>query len=160
MTSIAPKRPPFTARVRAWLEQHALLGWQVGGMAVAASILMMVLTLTSEMAPPMQDAAIAQNTCSRVVTQNPAAAGNATFCLYAPEAHTVALIGDFNGWGSKQRVELQQQGDALWTVELPLSPGNYQYAFVIDEKKTITDPMAEQHVNDDFGRENAVISVL
>jgi hypothetical protein len=159
MASIAPKRPSLAARARSWLENHPLLGWQVGGMAVAASVLFMVVS--PQMQAPASFTVVAQNSCQQVATANPASVGHATFCLYAPHAHNVALVGDFNGWGSEQRVQLHQQKNAaLWIAEVPLSPGSYQYAFVIDDKKMVTDPAAEQHVNDDFGRKNAVITVI
>ena len=41
--AIAPKKQPLLVQLRSWLEQHPLLGWEVSGMALAASLLFMVL---------------------------------------------------------------------------------------------------------------------
>jgi hypothetical protein len=158
MAAINLKRPPFHVRLRSWLERHSLLGWQVAGMAVTASLLFVMLA--PQMSQPVHSIPGAPIPYFQMTAASPAG-GVVAFRLYAPRAHSVTLVGDFNGWGSGQRVELHQQEDGtFWTAEVPLSPGSYQYAFLIDNDKMVTDPSAEQHVNDEFGRKNAVITVI
>ena len=82
------------------------------------------------------------------------------FSLYAPQARSVALIGDFNGWGSTDGVKLAPSANGMWSVTVPLPAGRYQYAFLVDGQRWVTDPRAEQHVNDGFGRQNAVITII
>ncbi|GIQ88441.1 hypothetical protein KIPB_010689, partial [Kipferlia bialata] len=45
-------------------------------------------------------------------------------------AGSVSLAGSFNGWDS-QASPMQREGDH-WTLSLPLSPGVYQYKYVVD----------------------------
>ena len=156
---IEPKKPPVLSRLRSWLERHPLLGWEVSGMALAASLLFMMLAPTGSL--PFEPVAPGQGPFIQASdTSGTVQAERAKFSLYAPQAHSITLIGDFNGWGSEQKLSLSPQGKGIWTVEVPLPPGRYQYAFLIDGKDMATDPRAEQHVNDDFGRKNAVVTVM
>lgn len=159
MAAIAPKNLSLLSRLRSWLERHPLLGWEVSGMMVAASLLFMTLAPTGSL--PFQPVTPGQGPfIQAAATPGAAQAGHARFSLYAPQAHSINLIGDFNGWGSERQLSLRPQGNGVWTVEVPLSPGRYQYAFLIDGKDMATDPRAEQYVNDDFGRKNAVLTVM
>ena len=160
MAAIAPnKKRPVLSQLRGWLEQHPLLGWEVSGMALVASLLFMTLAPTGfllfQSAPPGQSPFIQAASMSGA-----AQAERVKFSLYAPQAHSINLIGDFNGWGSERQLSLHPQGNGIWTVEVSLPPGRYQYALLIDGKNMVTDPRAEQHVSDDFGRKNAVITVM
>jgi hypothetical protein len=54
------------------------------------------------------------------------------FVIRSPGATRVALVGDFNNW-DPQRTPLRptdRQGE--WAVSLPLPPGVYAYAYVVD----------------------------
>ncbi len=165
-TAIAPKNQPLLAQLRNWLEQHPLLGWEVSGMAMAASLLFMVLApsvpapWTSGHGQSPHMPAHSPYIQAAATHTGAAQVQHARFSLYAPQAHSITLIGEFNGWGSTREVSLRPQGKGIWTVEVPLPPGRYQYAFLIDGKDMATDPRAEQHVNDDFGRKNAVLTVM
>ena len=161
-TAIAPTKQTLISQLRNWLEQHPLLGWEVSGMAVAASVLFIVLAPSVPVPGTSGPFQSAQTPYIQAAAPNTGAAQvqRAKFSLYAPEAHTITLIGEFNGWGSTREVALRPQGKGIWTVEVPLPPGRYQYAFLIDGKDMATDPRAEQQVNDDFGRKNAVLTVM
>ncbi|UCF20397.1 MAG: glycoside hydrolase family 13 [Gemmatimonadota bacterium] len=78
------------------------------------------------------------------------------FVLEAPEAHSVAVAGDFNGW-SPQVVLSDADGDGIWTGRVALKPGVHQYMFVIDETQWMTDPQADRYTDDGFGNRNAVL---
>jgi hypothetical protein len=75
-----------------------------------------------------------------------------------PEAMTVALAGDFNGWDPRQ-TPLEQTTSGAWTVTIPLEPGRYEYMFVVDGKQWIADPAAVEQSDDGFGSRNAVLDV-
>ena len=81
-----------------------------------------------------------------------------TFVLVAPEARTVALAGDFDGWDGT-RMPLRRAASGLWTLDVPLAPGRYQYAFVVDGRRFVADPAAPRAVGDDFGQPNSVVTV-
>lgn len=158
VSRVEPLRPGLRRRLLRWLEQHPLLGWEAGALSFIALLVVILvggnpLTVPATIqhsAPPL----------AGVQTVGLAQARHALFRLYAPQATTVALIGDFNGWGSVQEIPLRRQVDGNWVTELPLPAGRYQYAFLIDDQTIVTDPRAEQHVSDDFGRRNAVLTVL
>lgn len=161
MAEIGPPRQSALARLRAWMERRPLLGWEFAGAALAASALFVVLAPLS--LQPGGDALpqIALSSSFTQAAHAPAGDSNALrFSLYAPQAASVALVGDFNGWGSMAEVSLKPAGKGMWSVVVPLPSGRYQYAFLVDGQRWVTDPRAEQHVNDDFGRQNAVVTIL
>lgn len=164
MAEIGPPRQSALARLRAWMERRPLLGWEFAGAALAASALFVVLAPLS--LPPAGDA-LPQTALSSPVSSltraahAPAGGSNALrFSLYAPQAGSVALVGDFNGWGGTSEVSLKPAGKGMWSAVVPLPSGRYQYAFLVDGQRWVTDPRAEQHVSDDFGRQNAVVTIL
>jgi hypothetical protein len=79
------------------------------------------------------------------------------FVLVAPDARSVSLVGDFNGWDSGA-TPLVRQGEA-WTVELDLEPGRHVYSFVVDGDEWVPDRSAPRAPEDDFGRPSSVILV-
>jgi hypothetical protein len=84
------------------------------------------------------------------------------FVLAAPSAKQVALVGDFNDWDRKATPLIQAGGNGLWTVELPLGAGRYNYAFLVDGHRWTADPAAPpapRAVADDFGQPNSVVTV-
>lgn len=81
------------------------------------------------------------------------------FVLYAPEAQSVAVAGDFNQWNPQTILLEDERGDGLWTVTVPLSRGRHQYMFVVDGTKWVSDPMAEAYQEDGFGRKNALLAL-
>jgi hypothetical protein len=80
------------------------------------------------------------------------------FSLRAPEAHKVAIVGDFNGWGKDRTLLSEIGGDGIWRITLRLRPGTYQYAFLVDGKRWVPDPGALRKP-DGFGGHNSVIKL-
>jgi hypothetical protein len=92
-----------------------------------------------------------------------AAAGTAPTVLVRlvvlqPQARTVEVAGDFNGW-DPARTPLEQTAGGAWTVTLPLEPGRYKYMFVVDGHEWVVDPFAVEQADDGFGSRNAVLDV-
>lgn len=92
----------------------------------------------------------------------PAAAQNLVvyvqFSLEAPNARSVSVAGDFDGWAGSHALE-DVDGDGIWTGRIALSPGVHAYMFVIDETDWITDPHAQRYADDGFGNRNAILAV-
>ncbi len=80
------------------------------------------------------------------------------FELVAPQAHSVAVAGTFNGW-RVGALEMTRRGDGLWSVTAPLPVGEHRYDFVVDGTHWVPDPTAHIQVEDGFGGRNSVIVV-
>lgn len=66
------------------------------------------------------------------------------FVIAAPGARSVAVVGDFSAW---QPLPLSDpDGDGIWTASIPLPPGRYEYAFLVDGKWVGQDPLAEEYL--------------
>jgi 1,4-alpha-glucan branching enzyme len=61
------------------------------------------------------------------------------FCS-APQAQSVYLMGDFNGWNPSS-LPMQRRVDGWWSLQIPLGPGHHRYQFLVDGKPTL-DPHA------------------
>ena len=79
------------------------------------------------------------------------------FRLGADGVREVALVGDFGGWNV--RYPMEQVAPGVWSTAVPLEPGVYDYAFVVDGTTWILDPLAPS-VSDGFGGANSRLSVL
>lgn len=79
--------------------------------------------------------------------------------LEAPAARSVAIAGDFNGWSPTINLE-DRDGDGVWSGRLAVPPGIYEYMFVLDGSRWVTDPHAEWYSDDGFGNRNAVLAIL
>lgn len=81
------------------------------------------------------------------------------FVVYAPDARSVALVGDFNDWDTAATPLRPTGSEGAWVVTVPLLPGRYRYAFVIDGTRWLADPGAPRAPDDDFGTPNSVLTV-
>ncbi|MEN6297148.1 MAG: isoamylase early set domain-containing protein [Rectinema sp.] len=80
------------------------------------------------------------------------------FVLYAPEASTVELAGDFTSWNPGTYVLKKASVDGMWEVLVPLKKGRvYVYNFVIDGDRWISDPKAAVQVDDGFGGSSSLL---
>ena len=50
-------------------------------------------------------------------------------------------------------------GDGIWSIIKPLTPGRYEYKFVVDRNTWIEDPNALDRVDDGYGGVNSVLIV-
>jgi Carbohydrate-binding module 48 (Isoamylase N-terminal domain) len=80
------------------------------------------------------------------------------FQLAAPNAHTVALVGDFNDWSRDAIILRPADKPGVWTASVPLKPGRHEYAFVVDGKRWVPDPYANTHT-DEFNVESSIVHV-
>ncbi len=72
-------------------------------------------------------------------------------------AREVALVGDFNGWDENATPMVRRPNDGAWSAQVTLPPGRHVYAFVVDGKKWLVDPLAPQVPDDGYGPANAVV---
>lgn len=81
------------------------------------------------------------------------------FAISAPEAGTVSVVGDFNGWNASATPLVARGDDGVWTIALPLAAGSYHYAFVIDGTAWVADPAAPLALEDEFGVSSSLMIV-
>lgn len=79
------------------------------------------------------------------------------FTLEMPEARTVSLVGDFNGWDVNVYKLIRQNGS--WKIKLNLPRGRYQYVFVVDGNKWVPDPEAKEYIDNGYGGKNSVLDI-
>jgi hypothetical protein len=132
-----------------WLEPRPVrIRPAVGALALAASVALLIFFAPGErpVAPP----ATVATSAPEVVTR---------FVLIAPEAASVHLTGDFVEW-SREGIELEDpRGTGIWTTDVVLPPGVYQYTFVVNGTEFVPDPRAVSQVDDGFGQVNSVLIV-
>jgi hypothetical protein len=78
--------------------------------------------------------------------------------FYAPEARSVNLAGDFNGWDTRSHAMKLGPG-GTWRMSLRVPPGLYQYNFYVDQGQWADNPGNQAQVNDGFGGRNALLFV-
>lgn len=93
-----------------------------------------------------------------VHTAAPESAVLVQMMLVQPDAHSVVVVGDFNGW-DPMRSPLQKRDNGVWATSLTLTPGRYNYMFLIDGTKWVADPLAGETSADGFGAKNSVLDV-
>lgn len=79
------------------------------------------------------------------------------FRLEAPAAEAVSVVGDFNDW-DRAKHPLHRNPSGVWECQLPLPPGRYTYAFVVDGAVR-PDPQCQQQVRTEAGGIRCVIEV-
>jgi hypothetical protein len=121
--------------------------------ALAAAAVIVVLALlgvragSSHRGAPMTTASAPHDTVYMV-----------RFVLLAPDARSVALVGDFNNW-NRATTTLAPEKDGLWTASVVLPPGRHEYAFIVDGEHWMADPQAKVTIEDDFGTASSIVTV-
>jgi len=154
MASIAADETPERApRPRWWRRRWTI---EVTPLSLAAAAALGVLAVGLSRAgregpvpTVVETAALATSTPAAQVTQ---------FLLVAPGADSVSVVGDFNDWSATATPLARANGDGLWWVTVPLSPGRYRYAFVVNGTVWRPDPQTSV-VEDEFGRPNSVVTI-
>jgi 1,4-alpha-glucan branching enzyme len=80
-----------------------------------------------------------------------------TFTIAAPEAHEVALAGDFTNW-DQAPVTMKKHRGGVWSATLALQPGSYQYRLLVDGQWQ-DDPACATHIPNAFGSQNCLRQV-
>lgn len=85
--------------------------------------------------------------------------GIAQFVLPASGARSVHVAGSFNDWRPTAIALEDPDHDGVWRATVVLPVGQHEYMFVVDGERWVADPNAGRYIDDDFGRENAVLIV-
>ena len=80
------------------------------------------------------------------------------FTLSTPGASRVELIGSFNQWRPGVLMTWDESRK-IWIVSLSLQKGRYEYAFLVDGEKIVSDPKALINQDDGFGNKNSILIV-
>ena len=79
------------------------------------------------------------------------------FSLLAPQAQRVFLVGNFNQWNLSSH-PLSPSNKGVWRISIPLSPGRYEYRFLVDGNwQNAQEPV--ECVPNGFGSWNCVLEV-
>ncbi len=79
------------------------------------------------------------------------------FICTAPQAQSVSLVGDFNGWNPLAHT-MRQMPDRAWFLQVELPHGHHRYAFLVDGVMTL-DPRAQGITRNDRGERVSLIPV-
>lgn len=83
------------------------------------------------------------------------AAKDVAFRLDRPDAQSVGLAAEFNGWKSQP---MSKGPDGVWTVSVPLSAGTYGYKFLVNGSEWLFDPQNTERKQVD-NIENSAVTV-
>ena len=81
------------------------------------------------------------------------------FVHVAPNAKSVAVVGDFNNWGLDGSALQATNLNGVWSVTARIPAGVHRYAFVLDGKQWVADPTAPRSSSDDFGMPSSALVV-
>lgn len=155
MAGIRAAPPSLPAAAWGWLrEPRTIAVSPLGGLAMAAGVAGMVLV--SGLGIGIRESGVGP--APAVASAAPEGPQPVTFVLLAPRASAVAVAGDFNGWDGS-RMPMRRGASGLWTLDVPLVPGRYQYVFVVDGRRFVADPAAPRSAGDDFGTPSSVVTV-
>lgn len=139
-------RPRRLAAALEWVRRPRYVNaTPLAGLATAAVLVGLAVLVAGRLAP----------------ARSPAVGPSAIqFVVVAPGAGSVALVGDFNDWDSTATPmhAVRSGGGALWSVTVPLSPGRYRYAFLVNGSRWLPDPGAPR-AQDDFDAPSSVVTV-
>ena len=148
----APARPGPVTRAALWLVRpRPVQVSPLTALAAAAALVVAVIQPWGRGTGPDPGVAV-----MRTSTE---AAAPTRFMLVAPNASVVTLVGDFNDWATDSTPMVSEVSGGLWTVTVPLPPGRYRYAFLVDGSTWVPDPGAPRALDDDFGRPNSVLTI-
>ncbi|MEO7362536.1 MAG: isoamylase early set domain-containing protein [Gemmatimonadaceae bacterium] len=133
--------------------------WIVGTAAIAAALLLTV-TLRSRMPVAEQGATNAVDIANaEPVGATTTVDGGVQFDLRLPKglAANVSVVGDFNGWDATATPMVKGSVNGEWSAKVALLPGRHVYAYVVNGKQWVVDPLAPQIPDVGYGPANAVV---
>ncbi|MBN8691121.1 MAG: alpha amylase N-terminal ig-like domain-containing protein [Armatimonadetes bacterium] len=72
----------------------------------------------------------------------------------------VSVAGEFNNWNKDANPMTKAAGTKNWSATVNLSPGSYQYKFVLNGERWVTDPKAFRNVDDGNGNTNSLLLIV
>jgi 1,4-alpha-glucan branching enzyme len=80
------------------------------------------------------------------------------FVLDMPGTRAASVAGSFNNWDLR-RTPMRRETGGSWKATVWLPPGRYEYRFVVDGDRWLSDPAARESVANQFGDTNSVVVV-
>lgn len=80
-----------------------------------------------------------------------------SFQITLPEADSVYVVGDFNGW-SGDATPLKKGRGGVWKTDVKVESGDYQFRYLVNRNEWVNDDEAPA-VPNQFGSHNSVIHV-
>ncbi|MGH9460685.1 MAG: glycogen-binding domain-containing protein [Vicinamibacteria bacterium] len=93
---------------------------------------------------------------SRKTRRSPSGKRRHQFHYDGADASNVRVTGSFCDWTEGYRLKKDRKG--VWKASVALSPGRYEYRFVVDGEWR-DDPKARERVPNTYGGENAIVEV-
>ena len=142
------------ARRNWWVTRRTYALSPLAGLALAAGIALVAATSTLALArraaPPARATPVAAVAAVHDTVQL------VRFVFADSSARSVSLVGDFNGW-SRRETPLHATAKAgVWAVSVPLAAGRHEYAFIVNGKRWVADPLSPRN-HDEFGTESSVL---
>ena len=154
-----PGRPAAVARRRSWWsEPRSLTFSPLGGLALAAGFAGIVALGALGLSGQLGVLGVPSFRGADIVSARSDTVHLVRFVFVDPAATHVALAGDFNGWSTEASPLTATAVEGVWSLTLPMTPGRYEYAFVVDGDRWVADPLARR-VADEFGGESSVLRV-
>lgn len=72
--------------------------------------------------------------------------------------NSISVVGDFNDWNGESHSLIRDE-DGIWSISLELAPGTYKYRFLVNNKFTINDPLANIYLPNELGILMSVIII-
>ena len=94
---------------------------------------------------------------AKAQSKNLARKQRVVFSLKAPDAREVKLIGDFNQWNLATH-PMKMDHTGVWKRIVMLSPGRYEYKFLVDGRWQ-NDPENKETCPNRFGTHNNVLVI-
>lgn len=80
------------------------------------------------------------------------------FSIEADAGYDVFVAGSFNDWNPAQHKLVDAKGEGIYSLELRLAPGDYEYKFVVNGTWCV-DPNCKEWVANSLGTLNSVLHV-
>jgi chromosome partitioning protein len=80
------------------------------------------------------------------------------FTYYGPDAISVKIGGDFNNWNPTDDFHMERDEYGVWTKNISLKPGMYQYKFIVDGE-WVEDHNNSSHISNAYGGNNSILKI-
>jgi chromosome partitioning protein len=107
---------------------------------------------------PMRDTVSTYDQKSTQISPDEKLKSDVEFTFFAPNAKSVYVAGDFNGWKISDESRLQNVKEGVWQKLFNLESGRYQYKYVVDGE-WIIDPENPKIEVDRSGNKNSLIEI-
>ncbi len=80
------------------------------------------------------------------------------FSYFGPDAKSVRVGGNFNDWNPTDEFLMKRDEYGMWTKNVLLKPGIYQYKFIVDGE-WVEDQNNSNYINNAYGGTNSVLEI-